>query len=62
MCEICSPVQDPTHVHLQVAEVSQQLLLHQDQIHAPVLQRQETHAALKDGKRVQASSTFFRAT
>ena len=43
-----SPVRDATHVDLQVAVVSQQPLLHLDQIHGSALQSQESHAPLED--------------
>lgn len=48
------PVNDSTHVDLQVAEGSQLLLLHQDQVDNLVVQSQQTHAALEDIKGVPA--------
>lgn len=42
------PVNDATHVDLQLAVVSQQPLLHRNQVHRLVVEAQEAHAALKD--------------
>lgn len=42
------PVDDATHVDLQVAVISQQSLLHHKQVHRLVVHTQQTHAALKD--------------
>lgn len=50
------PVNDATHVDLQVAVISQQSLLHHNQVHWLVLQAEETHAALKD---VEGIFTFL---
>ena len=50
--ERCLPVRDATHVDLQVAVVTQQPLLHLDQIHRSVVQSQEAHAPLEDGEGV----------
>ena len=50
--ERSSPVRDATHVDLQVAVVSQQPLLHLDQIHGSVVQSQEAHASLEYVERV----------
>ena len=52
------PVDDSTHVDLQVAEGSQLLLLHHDQVHVLVVQSQETHAALEDVEGVSAFLPF----
>lgn len=41
------PVNDATHVNLQMAVVSQQPLLHFDQVNSLVIQSQETHTSLK---------------
>lgn len=47
-----SPVHDAAHVNLQVAVVSQQPLLHLDQVHRSVVQSQEAHTALEEVKGV----------
>lgn len=41
------PVDYATHVHLQVAVISQHPLLHLDQINRCVVEGEETHAALE---------------
>lgn len=42
-----APVSNSTHINLQVAVVSQQPLLHLDQINRMVIQSQQTHTALE---------------
>lgn len=47
--EKCSvPVDDSAHVHLEVAEVSEQHLLHLDHIHERLAQVDEAHASLEN--------------
>lgn len=41
------PVDDAAHVHLEVAEVSDEHLLHLDQIHQTLVQVDEAHAPLE---------------
>ena len=48
------PVDNSTHVNLQVAEGSQLLLLYQDQVDTLVVHSQQAHAALEDVKGVPA--------
>lgn len=57
------PVNDATHVDLQLAVVSQQSLLHHDQVNCLVVHSEETHAALEGVKRVSTFLTVvFRRT
>lgn len=52
-CQV--PVDDPAHVRLEVAEVSDQHLLHLDQIHQTLVQVDEAHASLENVKGLLAS-------
>lgn len=58
------PVNDSTHVDLQVAVVSHLLFLHLHQVHFLVVHSKQTHAALEDSEGVPALVTvvFSRTT
>lgn len=51
---ISLPVNDSTHVDLQVAVGAQLLSLHRDQVHGLAVQTEETHAALEEAEWVSA--------
>ena len=53
------PVNNATHIDLQVAVISQQPLLHLDEVHRLVLHAEETHAALKDVEGIFTFLTVF---